>query len=119
MRILIVEDQLEVLDCLRDYSTEKGHEVFSACTAYEAIDCLSRAQPELAFIDLLLPKGHGRQVIQEITKRHLPTRMVVVTACDDLDLRKELMGYGVTEYLFKPVTIRDLDALMVPGTKSP
>lgn len=111
MTILIVEDHLEVLDCLRLYFSEKGHEVATASTAEEALAILNRLNPDLAIVDMLLPKGHGRQVLQEIRKRGLPTRMVVVTGSDDLELKKEAQSLGVSDYVFKPVTLRDLDAL--------
>ena len=111
-----MEDQLEVLDCLRSYFTEKGHEVATASTAEEALACLNRLSPDLAIVDMLLPKGHGREVLREIHKRGLPTRVVVVTASDDLELRKEAKSLGVSDYLFKPVTIRDLDVLFEPNT---
>lgn len=119
MRILIVEDQLDVLECLRAYSSELGYEVVTACTADEAIRALHRAPPDLAFIDLILPQGNGRQVVQEIFKNQFPARTVVITACDDLDIRKELKAMGVSEYLFKPVTIRDLDQLLRPPQGNP
>ena len=116
MRILIVEDQRDVLECLRGYFRERGHEVMTACTEREALEWLSGSQPQLAFIDLMLPRGHGRAVIQEIARNDgekvTPTRMVVITACDDLQLRKEMLALGVTDYLFKPLTLRDLDALL-------
>ncbi len=121
MRILIVEDQIDVLDCLRSYAQAQGNQVLTASTAPEALACLDHGVPDVALIDLMLPQGNGRQVIEEISKRKLPTRVVVITACDDLQLRRELLSYGIAsyDYLFKPVTIRDLDALMVPGAKSP
>lgn len=114
MRILIVEDQLDVLECLRSYVQAQGSQVLTASTAHEAVACLDRAIPDVALIDLMLPQGHGREVIEEISKRQLPTRVVVITACDDLQLRQELLSYGVAsyDYLFKPVTVRDLDALL-------
>ena len=115
MQILIVEDHLDVLDYLRSYLEGKGHDTLTASTADEAIAWLDRSSPDMAFVDLLLARGHGRQVIQEISKRGLSSRMVVITACDDLELRKELLAHGVTNYLFKPVTIRDLDLLLNPA----
>lgn len=120
MKILIVEDQLEVLECLRSYSLSLGCEVMTATTAQEAIAMLDRITPDLAFVDLTLPQGNGRQVVYEIYRRGLPSRMVVVTACDDLDIRKDLMNHGVSDYLFKPITIHDLDQLLkaVPGTEA-
>lgn len=112
MKILIVEDQLEVLECLREFALGLGYEVMAAATAKDAIALLDRMTPDLAFVDLILPQGSGRQVVHEIYRRGLPSRMVVITACDDLSVRKELMEHGVSDYLFKPVTIRDLDQLL-------
>lgn len=114
MRILIVEDHLEVLECLRSYFGEQGNEVRVASTAREALEQLERGPCDLALVDLLLPQGSGRQVIREIAGRRDATRVVVVTGCDDLELRRELLELGVADYLFKPVTIRDLDALFTP-----
>jgi DNA-binding response OmpR family regulator len=137
MNILIVEDQLEVLECLRLYFAGRGNEVRTACTAEEALRHLSQGPFDLAFVDLLLPQGHGRDVIRELRKRgQAPfpaqqeiassapagpprndgegasrTRVIVVTGCDDLELRRELLALGVADYLYKPVTVRDLDAL--------
>ena len=112
MRLLIVEDELEMLECLRNYFAQSGHRVTSACNVDEAVACLSRSQPDVAFVDMMLPGGHGRRIIQEISKRQMPTRVVVITASDDLELRREMLGYGVCAYLFKPVTIADLNALL-------
>ena len=114
MFVLLIEDQLDVLECLRLYFTEHGHEAITACTAEEAVKRLDEFIPDIAFVDLILPRGHGRTVLQEMVKRDLPTRKVVLTACDDLKLRRELLELGVTDYLFKPVTIRDLDLLLNP-----
>ena len=112
MQLLIVEDELEMLECLRTYFAQNGHQVASACSVDEAMACLNRSKPDVAFVDMLLPGGHGRRIIQEIARRQLPTRVVIITACDDLELRREMLGYGVCAYLFKPVTISDLNALL-------
>ena len=115
MKVLIVEDQVEVLECLREFALSLGYEVMVASNAKDAIALLDRATPDLAFIDLILPQGSGRQVVHEIYRRGLPSRTAVITACDDLDVRKELMAQGVSDYLFKPVTVRDLDQLLKPA----
>ena len=114
MTILLVEDQLDVLDCLRSYFSDKGFDVLTACTAQEAISLLDRIEVNMVFTDLVLPRGDGRMVVQEIAKRGLPTRMVVITGCDDLKLRQELLSLGVTDYLFKPIALSDLNALLKP-----
>ena len=138
MQFLIVEDHLDVLECLRLYFIEHGHEVMTACTVKEAVGWLECSNPHIAFIDLGLPGGSGRTVIQEIAKRNgiasraararnddrgagprNDTRVVVITASHDLRLRQELMELGVTDYLFKPITIRDIEALLEMPAATP
>jgi len=111
-QVLIVEDELDLLECLRAYLTERGHEVFTASTVEEALQWLARISPDMALVDLRLPDGSGRTIVQEIHKRHLPTRIVVVTGCADLDLRRELLASGVTDYLFKPIQLKEVQQLL-------
>ena len=111
-QLLIVEDELDMLECLRGHFLDRGHQVLTASTVQEALAWLEKTTPDMAFIDMRLASGHGRTVIQAITKRHLSTRMVVMTGCDDLELRRELLAYGVTDYLFKPILLRQLDELV-------
>ena len=110
-QLLIVEDQLAFLECLRSYLTERGHEVLTASTVPEALRWLDQTCPDMALVDLRLAIGHGLGVIQEIVKRQLPIRIVVITGCDDLEMRQQLLAYGVSDYLFKPIALRDLDRL--------
>ena len=118
MRILIVEDELDMLACLRSYFSERGHTVLTASTTEEALQILNRVTPDLAFVDLQLPVGSGRLVVQAIMSRQLPTRVIVMTGSVDLGLRKELLACGVSDYLFKPVSLRELEAFATPPTPS-
>ena len=110
--ILIVEDELEMLMCLRSYFTDRGHQVMTASTVEEALGCLKDATPDMAFIDLHLAEGNGRSVIHAITKQRLPTRMIVMTGSSDLEVRRELLACGVTDYLFKPISLREVGQLL-------
>ena len=111
-QILIVEDELELLECLRTYLTERGHAVLTASTVEEALHRLAQATPDMALIDLQLPGGSGRTIVQAIRKRQLPTRVVIITGCPDLELRRELLACGVTDYLFKPIQLREINTLL-------
>jgi len=111
-QILLVEDELDLLECLRAYLTERGHDVFTASTVEEALRWLAHVTPDMALVDLRLPGGSGRAIVQEIQKRRLPTRIVVTTGCADLELRRELLALGVTDYLFKPIQLRELQQLL-------
>ncbi len=118
MKILIVEDHVDVLDCLRSYFIGRGFEVETASTVPDAMELVRHGAPDVAFIDLRLSGGDGELVVKEIARlrevnpKAPMTRIVVITADDDLKRRQELMRYGVSNYLFKPITIRDLEELV-------
>ena len=116
--ILVVEDEWDLLESMRSYFTDRGHHVMTASTVEEALGCLRRSTPEMAFVDLKLPNGNGRTIIHTIVKRQLPTRMIVMTGCADLDVRRELLAYGVTDYLFKPITLREVARLLTNASTS-
>ena len=119
-QILVVEDEWDLLVALRGYFSDRGHHVMTASTVDEALAWLRHSTPEMALIDLKLPNGNGRTIIQAIVKQQLPTRMIVITGCADLDLRRELLAYGVTDYLFKPITLREIGRLLTtPSTPVP
>ena len=111
-QVLIVEDELDLLECLRSYLTDREHDVLTASTVDEALRWLAQATPDMALIDLRLPGGHGRLIVQDIRKRQLPTRIVIMTGCADLELRRELLASGVSDDLFKPIQLRELNALL-------
>ncbi len=121
MKVLIVEDHIEVLDCIRSYFVDHGHEVATATTAPDGIALLGSFSPDFALIDLRLPKGNGQMIIQDIARRRpdCQTKMIVITADDNLELRRDLKNYGVMEYLFKPITVRELDDLLTVMSPPP
>ena len=111
-QLLIVEDELDLLECLRNYFTERGHDVLTASTVEEARRWLAHASPDMALVDLRLPSGNGRTIVQDIQKRGLSTRVIIITGCADLELRRELLDLGVSDYLFKPIHLRELQQLL-------
>ena len=119
MDILIVEDEQEVANLLRDYLVEQGHVVWMAGTVEEALSRLRTVTPDLAILDLTLPDGNGRQVIQAIKERALVTQVVIVTACDSGETRRQVIEEGAVGYLVKPVTLSVLNGLLErPSTKT-
>jgi len=111
MRVLIAEEELDVVEFLRTYFFRRGHEVFVAATAKEAMGWLQHSAADLALVDLELPREGGRVVIQAVVKRQFPTRIIGIGACRDSQTQRELVACGLSGCLFKPVFARDLDAL--------
>src|SRR5437773_7159802 len=74
-RILVVEDECDLLDVLRDILTKVRHEVFCASGARDALVMYRAHQPDLVITDIFLPTDSARNLIPGLTR---PTRVRVI-----------------------------------------
>lgn len=111
-RILIVDDEQDILDLLQYNLETEGYEIVTALDGDTAIE-LAEAEPiDLVILDIMLPGKDGWEVLREIRRnpdtQHLP--VIFLTAKDsEVD---EVVGLelGADDYIVKPISIRKLQA---------
>lgn len=110
-KILVVEDEPEVRESLKDLLEMSGFAVHTAANGKEALDGLDRiGEPCLIFLDLMMPVMNGWQFLEAITKErsHMLATIPVVVVSAAADLTDVQQRYGLRT-LKKPVTV---DALL-------
>ena len=107
--ILIVEDDLDIQDLLRNFLQEVGYEITIASDGMEAIALFSSARFDLILLDIMLPKIDGFTVC-ELIRKQSQVPIIMLTARGDE--RDELLGFelGVDEYISKPFSPKILVA---------
>jgi two-component system phosphate regulon response regulator PhoB len=109
-RILLVDDEPDLLELLRVNLRQEGYEVESAEGGREALALLRRSPPDLVILDLMLPDISGteicRQVRQDPKLASLPIIMLTAKA-DELD-RVVGLELGADDYVTKPFSPREL-----------
>ncbi len=109
--VLIVEDNVELAAYLRDVLAA-DFTVFVAPNGGEGFDLALRKLPDLILTDLMMPWASGVDLVGAVRSRPeldgVP--IVVLTAKLDDELRERLLGEGVSEYLVKPVSAKELRA---------
>lgn len=101
-RMLIVEDEQDICQCLADFFTAKGFSVTSAFSGEEALDQLNAESVDVILLDILLPGISGMEVLRHAKVKHPRAIVVMVTSLDQLDLRQEAHRCGATAYVTKP-----------------
>jgi two-component system response regulator VanR len=114
-RVLIVEDDPDILEMLVVWLSEGGYEAIPAQDGMEAIDLFAQGQYDLVLLDLMLPKIDGFGVCEWIRKRSgLP--IIMLTALDGE--AEQLRGYDlkIDDYVTKPfsmpVLLRKIGAIL-------
>ena len=109
-RVLIVDDEPDILLMLRMSLEDEGHEVFMAPDGLAGLERLSEHHPDLVVLDVMMPGIDGVEVCRRIN--HDRVKVVMLSARDDADTRERALAAGAVAYLTKPFSAIDLlDAL--------
>jgi DNA-binding NtrC family response regulator len=109
-RILIVDDDDQLVDAYRDYLTGLGYPVDSAGEIEEAQTLLAHFSYAVVITDLRLSRLSfgGLDLVKFIRSIAVPTRVVVLTAYGWPELKAEAANQGVDAFLRKPMRLSDL-----------
>jgi two-component system, OmpR family, KDP operon response regulator KdpE len=108
-RILVLDDEPQILRALRVVLREAGFEAILAETAEEALDRASIRPPDAAIVDLVLPDGDGVDVSRQIRAwSEMP--IIVLSAVGDEEAKVRALEAGADDYVTKPFGARELVA---------
>jgi DNA-binding NtrC family response regulator len=101
-RILIVDDEPFNLDLLEQELAEQGYRAERARDGEEALDKLQASQPDLIFLDYMMPGMNGIEVLKEIRSRRIDVPVVMITAHGTIERAVEAMKEGAYDFVTKP-----------------
>lgn len=110
MRVLVVEDDRRIASFLGKGLTAEGHSVRHAETIAQTFALLAESRFDVILLDLLLPDGHGRDVLKRLRLHDSDTAVIVVSALGDTTEKVELLDAGADDYLVKPFAFAELSA---------
>lgn len=109
MRILVVEDEPELLNILAQALREEGYAVDTAADGEEGIFRAESWDYDAIVLDLMLPKLSGLQVLERL-RREKKTPVLILTARDTVPDRVRGLDGGADDYLVKPFELSELFA---------
>jgi len=110
VRILIVDDEPEIVTHLTKGLVEQNYMVESAQDGAKALDKIFDGVYDLIVLDIMLPEVDGLTVLKEIRKADITTPVLMLTARDSLEDKIMGLDYGADDYLAKPFSIYELMA---------
>jgi DNA-binding response OmpR family regulator len=109
LRILIVDDDPDIIDSVSFALEQDGYTVFIARNGDEGIMLAEQHSPDLVLLDMMMPKRSGFLVLEKLRRAdRTPVRIIMMTANEGNRHRKYAESLGVDAYLNKPVPINDL-----------
>jgi len=109
-RILVVDDEPDLLELVRVNLAQAGFEVETAATGRKALDCVRRSAPDLVVLDLMLPDLPGTDVCRELRSDPEFARLPIIMLTARADEVDRVVGFelGADDYVTKPFSPREL-----------
>jgi two-component system KDP operon response regulator KdpE len=108
-RVLVCDDEPQILRALRIVLRDAGFEAIPASTAQEALDLASLRPPDAAIIDLVLPDGDGIAVTRSL-REWTKAPIIVLSAVGEEEEKVRALEAGADDYVTKPFGPRELVA---------
>jgi DNA-binding response OmpR family regulator len=107
MKILVIEDETNIVDIIQLYLEQAGYTVLRASDGIAGLELHAREHPDLVILDLMLPLLDGMEVCRRI-RNWANTPILMLTARQGEDDRIDGLEAGADDYLVKPFSPREL-----------
>lgn len=101
VKILIADDNRQIISILEEYAKKEGYEPIIAADGFEALELFKSQQPDLILLDVMMPKIDGFEVCREIRKTSNVPIIMITARGEDFE---KIMGLdiGADDYIVKP-----------------
>ena len=108
VKILIVEDDMDINNLLVELLSGQDYEVVSAYSGTEALLWMEKQTFDLVLLDLMLPGMPGEDVLEKIKEGNKDTCVIAVSAKDDIESKIHMLRGGADDYITKPFDTEEL-----------
>lgn len=110
MKILIVEDTLELAHSLKSFFRLEKNQVEIAVDLEEAKHFVSVSHFDMILLDIMLPDGDGRDFLRALRNSNNNVPVIVMTARSEISDRIDLLDIGADDYIVKPFDFAEIEA---------
>lgn len=110
MRILVVEDDIDLQEAIADGLKMDGYAVDTCNNGTDAYELLYVENYDLVILDLNLPNMDGLEVLSKIREKNTELKILILSARSDVDDKIKGLDFGANDYMVKPFDFEELEA---------
>ena len=109
IKIVLVDDEPEILTLVRDYLSREGFKVLTAINGTEGMELIERENPDLVLLDWMLPGMSGLEMCRRLRETSTIPIIMLTAKSEEID-RVLGLEFGADDYIVKPFSLRELAA---------
>lgn len=110
MKILIIEDEIELAKSISEYLSGESYLCEFASTFSDAMNKIEAFQYDCILLDIMLPDGNGLTILEELKRQNKQDGVIIISAKNALDDKIKGLQLGADDYLTKPFHLSELMA---------
>ena len=107
-KILVVDDEAQIRELLKDFLEIKDYDVITASSGKEALEKI-KEKPTIVLLDVMMPDMNGLQVLDKIKESAPSIEVIMVTGLAEEDIAVESLKKGAFDYITKPIDLNHLE----------
>jgi len=110
MKILVIEDEPEMLRNIKQFLEDENYTVETAIDFYSGSEKIGSYDYDCILLDIMLPGGNGLNLLQELKKQNKTDSVIIISANNSIDDKIKGLELGADDYLTKPFHLAELNA---------
>ncbi len=115
-KVLIVDDEENIVDLLKEIALQQGLEVVTAFDGQQALKVFEKSMPDFVLMDISMPKMGGMQAMELMKQINTNCPIILITAFGTVDIAIEAIQNGAFEYIVKPSSLQEIREIIVKVT---
>lgn len=112
-RILVVDDEAEVCNALKEFLSLREYGVETALDGPTALKMVEDFKPHIVLLDIIMPGMGGLDVLKRIRNINLEIGIIMTTAVVDEEIAKSTIRLGAYDYITKPIDLNHLETVLM------
>jgi len=105
-KLLLIDDEPDILRVLSLSLRADGYEVVSAQNGTEGIAVFKKEKPDIVITDIKMPGMDGIEVLKKVKDLNDDTEVIIITGHGDIENAIEALKHGASDFINKPVRLR-------------
>ncbi len=107
-KILIVDDEVDVLELMHELFENRGYEPLTATNGVEALKIVREEEPDMVISDIRMPDMDGMELLEVLSKNYPNIPVIMVTAHGTIETAVEAIKMGAKDYILKPLRLDEI-----------
>jgi len=112
MKVLVVDDEVEVASFLCTFLKRLGLSPEKANSGKEALETFKNYKPEWVFLDIKMPDMDGIELLKKMKELNPGINAIMITGKDDEAVQNEARGLGASDYIVKPMDLEEMRTII-------